>query len=154
MTHPTNACDCANVLAAECLAGRLRLMHRVVMSIYDEALRHEGIDMRVGQMNILVHLTVGGGCRSCELCKALKIDASTMSRNINRLIGRGWLRTEPGDDDRSHVLVVTEKGKRLLKKGMVAWEKAQAQTTALVGKAGVQAIHRLSEKLLCGKINI
>lgn len=153
MSRSNDPCECTEALAAECLAGRLRLMHRVVMGIYDDALRAEGVDMRVSQMNILVQAMMAGRSKSCDLCKCMKIDASTMSRNVDRLVGRGWLRTEPGDDERSHVLVVTAKGKRLLEKGMVAWEQAQKQTAAIVGEAGVKAIHDLSEKLLCAKEN-
>ena len=151
MNRTTDPCESTKALAADCLAGRLRLMHRVVMGIYDDALRAEGVDMRVSQMNILVKVMVAGRLKPCELCQAMKIDASTVSRNVERLVGRGWLRTEPGEDDRSHVLIVTTKGKRLLEKGVVAWQKAQKQTTALVGEEGVKAIHRLSEKLLCGR---
>ncbi len=139
-------------LAGQCMAHRLRLMHRVVMGIYDEALRAEGVDMRVSQMNILVQVMLAGpNVTSSDLCEAMKIDASTVSRNVERLIARGWLRTEPGEDERSHVLVVTAKGKRLLEKGVVAWRKAQKQTAALVGEDGVAAIHRLAEKMLRGK---
>ena len=42
MSRSNDPCECTEALAAECLAGRLRLMHRVVMGIYDDALRAEG----------------------------------------------------------------------------------------------------------------
>ena len=148
MTRQTDQTDSPEALAAQCLAHRLRLMHRVVMGIYDDALRAEGVDMRVSQMNILVQVRIAGRLKPSDLCEAMKIDASTVSRNVERLIGRGWLRTQPGDDERSHVLVMTAQGKRVLEKGVVAWRKAQQQTTALVGEDGVKAIHRLAEKVL------
>ena len=62
------------------------------------------------------------------------------------------VKTVPGEDERSHVRVVTAKGKRLLEKGVVAWRKSQKQTAALVGEDGVEAIHRLAEKMFRRKV--
>lgn len=151
MNRETNKAGTPESLATQCIAHRLRLMHRVVMGIYDEALRAEGVDMRISQMNILVAVMRAGRLKPGKLCETMKIDASTVSRNVERLTVRGWLRTEPGDDQRSHVLVVTAKGKRLVEKGVAAWQKAQKQTTELMGRDGVAAIHRLSDKILRGK---
>jgi DNA-binding MarR family transcriptional regulator len=53
--------------------------------------------------------------RPAELAKSLAMDESTLSRNVARMCDRGWLRLEPGDEDRrSHEIAVTEKGMALL----------------------------------------
>src|SRR4051812_22520018 len=49
MTKPTTGIE---RIATSCIAGRLRLLNRVVTNIYDDALRP--LDLKVSQMNILV----------------------------------------------------------------------------------------------------
>ncbi len=91
MTDGIHKTKIAESLSEQCIAHRLRLMHRVVMGIYDEALRAEGVDLRIGQMNTLVVVIRDGTVKPSELCERMKIDASTVSRNVERLIARGLL---------------------------------------------------------------
>src|SRR4051812_38750770 len=48
-------------IASECVAVRLRMLNRVVTSIYDDALR--SLDLKVSQMNILVAAAKMGTAR-------------------------------------------------------------------------------------------
>ncbi len=68
-------------ITRDCLAVRLRLLNRVITSVYDEALRPLGI--RVSQMNILIAVAAFGPVMPKDVCKVLKIEASTMSRKAN-----------------------------------------------------------------------
>jgi DNA-binding MarR family transcriptional regulator len=55
--------------------------------------------------------------RPAELAILLEMDESRLSRNVARMCARGWLRLEPGKDDRrSHRITVTEEGVALLRK--------------------------------------
>ena len=73
-----------------------------------------------------------------------------MSRNVDRLVGRGWLRTEPGDDERSHVLVVTAKGKRLLEKAHGRLGESPETDRRHCGRSGRQSHSRIVRKItLC-----
>jgi len=141
----------AATFAAQCIAHRLKMIHRVITGIYNQALRAQGLDVRVSQMNILTAVTVAGPLRPNDLCGRMKMDASTVSRNVDRLIARGWIKAFPGKDDRSHLLAVTPKGKKLMGKGASAWRAAQKQTQDLIGKEGVEAIHRLADRVLATK---
>jgi DNA-binding MarR family transcriptional regulator len=63
--------------------------------------------------------------RPAELAKLLKMDESTLSRNVARMCARGWLRLEHGEDDlRSHQITITEKGRALLRRSYPVWQKA------------------------------
>ncbi len=149
MAHRSNPIDEeAQALAAACLAYRLRMLHRVVTGIYDDALRDHGLEIRVGQMNILTLLVNTGPITPGDVCKKMKLDASTVSRNVDRLIARGWVRAETCHDERSHRLIITPRGARTLHKAFAAWHQAQSQTEALLGRDGAAAIRRLADKIM------
>ena len=46
---------------------------------------------------------------------------------------QGWLRLEPDNDRRSHLIKVTEKGLALIHKGYPAWQKAQDEVSRRLG---------------------
>jgi DNA-binding MarR family transcriptional regulator len=74
------------------------------------------------------------------------MDESTLSRNVARMCTRGWLRLEPGEDDRrSHQ--ITETGKALPRKSYPAWQRAQSQVAHKLGPDGVTALKAVVKKL-------
>src|SRR3954451_4998383 len=82
----------AEVIAAECIAVRVRALNRAITALYDEALRPHGL--RVGQLNLLVAVERMGTARSADLCRALNMDKSTLSRDVEVLRRHGWLEVE------------------------------------------------------------
>src|SRR5688572_20703487 len=86
-------------IAATCIAVRLRLLNRVVTNIYDDALRPLGL--KVSQLNILIVTAKLGLARPAQVCDILQLDASTLSRNVKRMMARGkqWLEVVPGEED-------------------------------------------------------
>jgi DNA-binding MarR family transcriptional regulator len=125
-------------LAAECLAGRIRLLNRVVTGLYDEALRPHGV--RVSQMNILVMIAASGPTRATEVCRRLRLDKSTLSRDLARLVGRGWVRVTP-DSGRAQLLEATDAGRALIRAVVPAWEAAQKRVGELLGEAFAEGVH-------------
>ena len=89
-----------NTIAAECIAVRLRMLNRVITKIYDDALRPVGL--RASQLNILVATATIGVAKPAMLCKALQIETSTLSRNLERMKANGWLEVVPDDDGGCH----------------------------------------------------
>src|SRR5271157_6409633 len=81
------------IIAAECLAVRLRALNRAVTALYDDALRPHGL--RVGQLNLLVAVARMGAARPGDLCCVLHMDKSTLSRDVQVMCRNGWL-TVPG----------------------------------------------------------
>jgi DNA-binding MarR family transcriptional regulator len=78
------------------------------------------------------------------------MDASTVSRNVERMRARGWLEQVPGKDERSRPFRLTASGKKMLRDASAAWEKAQAQAVGLVGDEGVALLRRMSKELVAG----
>src|SRR5436305_15230566 len=81
----------AEVIAAECIAVRVRALNRASTSLYDDALRPHGL--RVGQLNLLVAIARMGSARPGDLCRILHMDKSTLSRDLNLLRRNGWIET-------------------------------------------------------------
>lgn len=127
------------IMFAECLAGRVRVLNRVITKIYDDAARPLGV--RVSQMNILVTVAVLGPIRAVDVCKRLQLDKSTMSRDLERMIENKWITSTPGEG-RANLLEATRRGRALIRLTLPAWRKAQAQAVELLGVetiAGIQS---------------
>ncbi|MCB9933676.1 MAG: winged helix-turn-helix transcriptional regulator [Planctomycetes bacterium] len=135
----------ADEIALSCLASRTRLLGRVITGIYDDALRAVGLTSP--QMTILVALEHTGGVQPGALCDALKLDKSTLSRNVDRMESKGWLIKKPGADARSHSLELTEPGRRKLTDAIPHWRVAQQQAEETLGKGGMETLFRVSKRI-------
>jgi DNA-binding MarR family transcriptional regulator len=129
----------------QCVAVRLRLITRAVTRIYNKALRPHGIT--ISQMNILVAISSLGEANQQKISRALQLEKSTLSRDTQRMIENGWIVSLAGEDARSTVLRMTPEGTRLLKKTVPAWQSAQEQAMELIGRSGVENLHRAAGKL-------
>lgn len=133
------------IIARECVAARLRIANRAVSKLYDRALRPHGI--RISQLNILVVVSLFGQARQQDVCKALFMERSTVSRDVERMIANGWLDSSTGEDARTSVLQVTPKGRKLLEKVTPAWHEAQQRAIALFGQDQIAALGRIVSAL-------
>lgn len=125
-------------IATSCIAGRLRLLNRVVTNLYDEALRPLGI--KLSQGNILAVTAKLGVARPAEVCDMLELDTSTLSRTVERMVSNGWLEILSDEDGRSHPFRLTDQGKRLMEKAIPAWEKAQTEAKKMLGDDGLRLL--------------
>lgn len=134
----TKSATTIETIATSCIAGRLRLLNRVITNLYDEALRPLGI--KLSQGSVLAVTAKLGVARPAEVCDILELDASTLSRTVDRMAENGWLEILPDDDGRSHPFRLTDQGKRLMEKAIPAWEKAQAEAKKLLGDDGLRLL--------------
>ncbi len=139
---PSSSID---TIARSCIAVRLRLLNRVVTNIYDDALRPLGL--KVSQLNLLVVTGKLGLARPAQVCEVLQMDTSTLSRNVERLMARGWLEPVPDEDARTQPFRLTARGRQLIEKAVPAWEEAQRQAGELLGDEGVALLDRAARKL-------
>jgi DNA-binding MarR family transcriptional regulator len=129
---------------AECHSMPLRLIHRVVSGCYDAALRPLGV--RVAQLNVLVAIArMGDDATAARIGKYLVIDKSTLSRDLERMHAQGWIETSAAG--RANELRLTTKGRRLLDRALPAWERAQAEIQALLGKESLRSIAAAAERI-------
>jgi DNA-binding MarR family transcriptional regulator len=137
-----------DTISRTCIAVRLRLLNRVVTNLYDDALRPLGL--KVSQLNVLVVTARLGLARPARVCDILQLDASTLSRNVERLRAHGWLEVVPEGDARSQPFRLTAQGRRLIEKAAPAWEEAQRQAAELLGDAGIALLEKAAKKV--GKV--
>src|SRR3954454_2191428 len=123
----------AEVIAAECIAVRVRALNRAVTALYDDALRPHGL--RVGQLNLLVAVARMGTARPGDLCRALCMDKSTLSRDVEVLRRHGWLEGEDAGG-RFRRFRLTPGGRALLEQVAPAWRQAQERARSLIGDDG------------------
>ena len=132
-------------IARNCIALRVRQLNRVITNVYDEALRPLGL--KISQLNVLVATAKLRLAQPTKLCEILQMDASTLSRNVDRMRAKGWLEVMPGEDGRTQPFRLTPRGTRLLEKSIPAWERAQHRATDLLGPDGVAAVAKTARKV-------
>jgi DNA-binding MarR family transcriptional regulator len=146
--EPTASVD---LIARTCIAVRLRLLNRVVTNLYDDALRPLGL--KASQLNVLVVTAKLGLARPAKVCEILQLDASTLSRNVERMRAHGWLEVVPESDARAQPFRLTAQGKRLLERAFPAWEAAQRQAESLLAAPGIDLLDRAARKLRQAKVD-
>jgi DNA-binding MarR family transcriptional regulator len=149
MEHDALSNDLLVRISNDCIAVRVRLISRVITSLYDEALRPHG--MRVSQGNILVAVGRVGDAKPADICRILRIEKSTLSRDVELMKQEGWLVSKPPDGGRNQILNITAKGLGVLRRTAPAWESAQAEAEKLIGESGVAALHQIAGRLGFGK---
>ena len=132
-------------IAEQCIAVRLRMLSRAVTRIYNRALRPYGLT--TSQMNILVAISCLGEAKQHDVCQALHLEKSTLSRDVARMRRQGWLDDVPSADGRVALLRITPAGKRRVEEAIPAWQQAQAQATILLGARQVSTLLRAAPTL-------
>jgi DNA-binding MarR family transcriptional regulator len=137
--------DPADEIASGCIAVRVRLLNRAVTRIFDDALRSLGI--RVSQLNLLVAIAKEGPIAPARLVDGLQIDASTLSRNLERMRAAGWIEAVAGVDRREQPMRVTAEGRRMLAKTLPLWKSAQGEAAELLGEPVVRRIREVAGRI-------
>ncbi|MFD2569837.1 MarR family winged helix-turn-helix transcriptional regulator [Spirosoma soli] len=124
-----------------CIAGRLRMLSRVVTGLYNDAFSGEGLTF--AQAGLLMRIFAQPGIRQAELSKALQIEKSAMSRDVQLLQKNGWL-----TDNIRQGLFLTEEGKAIAKRSHKIWKALNQQVRDELGPEAVDGLTVLSTKLL------
>src|SRR5215471_7017319 len=135
MTTPVKPQGCTNL--------KLRQFSRVVTRHYDAFVAATGL--KNTQYSLLSHVVLLGPIRPSDLAQRMRLDASTLTRNLQPLIAQGWLRQGPGDDARSRLVEATETGRAKRAEAQRAWKQAQLALNARLGSERVAALHALLE---------
>ena len=129
-----------------CTNLKLRELSRVVTRHYDAYVAPTGL--KNSQYSLLSHVVLLGPLRPSDLAARMKIDASTLTRNLQPLVAAGWVEQGPGDDARSRSVVATEAGRAKRTEAQRAWKQAQLALNARLGNERVLALHALIDDCL------
>ena len=129
-----------------CTNLKLRELSRVVTRHYDAYVAPTGL--KNSQYSLLSHVVLLGPLRPGELAARMKLDASTLTRNLQPLIAAGWVEQGPGDDARSRSVGATEAGRAKRAEAQRAWKQAQLALNVRLGNQRVVALHSLIDDCL------
>jgi len=129
-----------------CTNLKLRELSRVVTRHYDAYVAPTGL--KNTQYSLLSHIVLLGPIRPGELASRMRLDASTLTRNLQPLVAAGWVEQGPGDDARSRAVVATEAGRAKRVEAQRAWKQAQLALNARLGNERVAALHALLDDCL------
>lgn len=127
-----------------CIAGRLRMLARIITGRYNDAFTSEGVTF--AQAGLLMHIFAQPGVRQTALAKALQIEKSAMSRDVLLLQKRGWL-----TDNLRSGLFLTETGTLLAKRCHKIWKALNQQVWEELGTDAVVGLTTVSNKLISNR---
>ncbi|HSV34783.1 MAG TPA: MarR family winged helix-turn-helix transcriptional regulator [Ramlibacter sp.] len=129
---------CTNIL--------LRQLMRRVAQHYDAEVGKTGL--RGTQYSLLSYVVKLGPIRPVDLAREMKIDASTLTRNLRPLIDAGWLALGPGADARSRLVSVTSTGREKRQEAQRRWRVAQEAINQALGPQRVVQLHTLIDECM------
>jgi DNA-binding MarR family transcriptional regulator len=124
-----------------CTNLKLRQLTRMVTRHYDQHIANTGL--KNTQYALLSHLVRLSPVRPSDLARHLRMDASTLTRNLQPLTAQGWVTVSAGSDARSRLVAITDTGIAKRAEGHRAWKTAQSELNQRLGTARVAALHTL-----------
>ena len=76
----------------------------------------------------------------------MKMDASTLTRNLRPLVDAGWVTLEAGADARSRLAHITDTGRDKRAEAQRHWKAAQLALNETLGAERVMALHALVDE--------
>ena len=127
-----------------CTNLKLRQLMRRVAQHYDAEVGKTGL--KGTQYSLLSYVVKLGPIRAVDLAAQMKINTSTLSRNLQPLVAAGWIAINPGDDARSRLISATEAGQHKRTEAQRKWRVAQEGINQLLGQERVVALHALIDE--------
>ena len=134
------------VLPQGCTNFKLRQLMRRVAHHYDTEMA--GCGLKITQYSLLSHVLKLGPIRPGDLAAAMKMDASTLTRNLRPLVDSGWVVLAPGADARSRLVHITDAGRAKRAEAQRRWKVAQKALNDALGVERVLALHALVDEAL------
>ena len=121
-----------------CVCFNLRRVARAVTQFYDSEMRRHGI--RPTQGSILASLQAKDGWNMAELSDWLRMDRTTLVRNLRPLQRDGLVKISGGGRGNRVELAITAKGRKQIEKLTPAWKSAQCAAVKTLGEKRWSAI--------------
>ena len=138
--------DPAVALPRGCTNHLLRQLTRRVGQHYDNALATVGL--KTTQYSLLSMLLKLSPIRPGDLARAMTMEPSTLTRNLQPLVKAGWVTLAPGSDGRSRQVHITPAGADKRASALQHWRLAQDSLNQTLGPTRVVALHALIQDAL------
>lgn len=127
-----------------CTNLKLRQLMRRVAQLYDAEVGKTGL--RGTQYSLLSYVVKLGPLRPVDLARAMKVEPSTLTRNLRPLLDAGLLAMDAGPDARSRLVSVTPAGREKRQEAQRRWRVAQETLNQRLGTQRVVALHALLDE--------
>jgi DNA-binding MarR family transcriptional regulator len=117
-----------------CACQNLRRATRIVTRIYDQELKKAGLE--ITQFGLLTAFAIAGEVNQKRLSEGFAMDSTTLTRTLDRMRKKGWIRVKPGRDRREHLFSLTAAGKRRIAKAQPYWDVAESRLRNQLGETG------------------
>lgn len=123
---------------------------RRVTQHYDTEMSKVGL--KTTQYSLLSHVEKLGPVRPLDLAASIKMEPSTLTRNLKPLVDSGWVTVLAGVDARSRLVEITDAGRAKRAQAKRHWRKAQDGMNEVLGMGNVAALHALIDQSM-NKLN-
>jgi DNA-binding MarR family transcriptional regulator len=138
--------ESSNALASlPCACANLRRAARVITRLYNRELRTEHIE--ITQFTLLMTLDLAGEVSQGQLGKLLALDSTTLTRMLELIEKKGWIKEKEGDDRRFRIIRLTAAGRAKLEQSMPYWKKAQNRVQKALGEQTMNQLGGMLERV-------
>ncbi len=120
----------------------MRRLHRMIDTVYKKRIKE--FDLKGSMLSILFIIGKNKGINQKELADRLVLDQSTMSRDIKRLVDKGWVLVSKAEDTRYSELEISKAGYKLLEEVSPVWERTHKEVEALLGSFSIQQLDNIT----------
>ena len=131
----SSTCNCLN----------LRRSSQAITEVYDEFLAPS--DLKIGQFSLLKHIDKLGPISVSDLALSIRLDRTTLVRNLKPLEKRGLVIDIAVEGTRNRQLKLTDKGIQAYKSAEQLWEKAQGFFEEYLGKGNIETFTTMLSKI-------
>ncbi|MEG6586767.1 MarR family winged helix-turn-helix transcriptional regulator [Dendrosporobacter sp. 1207_IL3150] len=131
----SSICNCMNIRRAS----------RAVTQFYDEVLQPSGLT--IAQLGLLRHIELAEKITISALAKMIRIDRTTLNRNLKPMAEAGLIVINPGEDSRTREITLTEEGKVAVTNAWKLWGEAQVSLKEYLGEEDLTKLIQLLSKL-------
>jgi DNA-binding MarR family transcriptional regulator len=132
-------------VAAECPGFQARATARAITRYYNACFKPFGLTAE--QFSLLVGIGAAEGPTLVDLAASAGVDATTLSRNVQNLEGRGLVRAEGGRGRAGKRLNLTRSGRRLMVDAFPVWKRAKAELSRHLGDKRLRSARRAMAEL-------
>ena len=129
---PSEELDKYAEAATVCACSNFRKASRAVTQLFDQALEPSGL--RSTQLVILLEIVVARSSTVPQIARRLVMDRSTLQRNLQPLVKRGFIKVDSSRARRSQLLTLTPRGRKTVEDAVPLWNQAQTRFVQQLGQ--------------------
>lgn len=121
-----------------CYCITLRNASNAISKIYDQQL--EPFNLTIRQYSLLINVGRIGSANMTTISDITSLDRTSLVRMLRPLLDRGLIEDSAGKGKRDRCIRLTDSGRALLAEAKPAWQAAQDEIEAKLGKENIDRL--------------